>query len=91
MYKRSFVNDFDIDHGILTSLTLLEHKLCMSRKIHKCGGFVVSDCINILTVKSENYVVLVKSSTLEDHYLCYLQVSIIYSSRDQNITLLIVH
>lgn len=91
MYKRSFVNDFDIDHGILTSLTLLEPKLCKREKIQKCGGSVVSDYINILNVKSENYVRLVKSSTLEDHYLCYLQVSTSYSSRGQNITLQIVH
>lgn len=60
-------------------------------KSHKCGGSVVSDCTNILNVKSAIYVVSVKSSTLEDHYFCYLQVSTVYSSRGQNIALLIVH
>lgn len=30
--KGSFVNDFDIDHGISVSLTLLDHKLCTSGK-----------------------------------------------------------
>lgn len=29
----SFVNDFDTDHGILISLTLLEHKMYISGKI----------------------------------------------------------
>lgn len=30
--KGSFVNDFDIDHGISRSLILLDHKLCKSGK-----------------------------------------------------------
>lgn len=36
--KGSFVNDFDIDHGISIILTLLDHKLFTSGKIHKFGG-----------------------------------------------------
>lgn len=68
--KGSFINGFDIDHGISISLILSDHKLCTRRK--KRDGSVVRDCTNILNVKSVNYIVQVESSTLEDCQLNFV-------------------